>query len=156
MIDIFLSRPSWVSPEFEGGLATFQWFLKQKGVLAHTLGQTDYPSESPLDEVIKLMNRCRGAIVLGYPQIEISVGKIKDVDISAPVFLATEWNHIEASLAYSLKLPLLVIHDNTVSRGIFDLGALNSFAYSTDLSNDNWPMQKEITGACSAWIDLLA
>jgi hypothetical protein len=31
--------------------------------------------------------------------------------------LPTEWNHIEAALAYSQQLPLLVIHHRGIKRG---------------------------------------
>jgi hypothetical protein len=65
--------------------------------------------------------------------------------------LATEWNHIEAGLAYARDLPLLVIHHKDVIRGIFDRGAPNSFIYEFDLSNDSWALSSEMTIILKKW-----
>lgn len=156
MNNIFLSRPTWIDTKYEQGLDGFIKFLKAQNFTPRTLGTTDYPTSSPLDEVIALMKKCDGAIILGYPQIIAETGVIKNKSIEAPVTLGTEWNHIEASLAYSLNLPLLVIHDSSVSRGIFDRGTLNSFLYSTDFENPAWFMKTDIAGALATWINRLS
>lgn len=151
MKDIFLSRPNWFDKTFEDGIKNFYNLLKSNEVNPRTIGQSDYPSETPLDGVIKLMKKCQGTIVLGVPQIEILNGKIKEKDISAPIHLGTEWNHIEAALAHSMNHPLLVIHHSTVKRGIFDRGACNTFLYSVDMKNPSWPLSDEISGALINW-----
>ncbi len=97
------------------------------------------------------MQRCYGAIILGIPQIEVQSGKLKGDEITSPFSLGTEWNHIEAALAYSLQLPVLMIHDVTVGRGIFDRGAANAFIYAVDFSSDSWSLTDEISGALGAW-----
>jgi hypothetical protein len=117
MIDIFISRPTWISKEFQEGLDGFLSFLDTHEINPRTLGSTDYPTESPLDEVITIIGECKGAIILGYPQIYVTKGKIKDVD-NVDFLLPTEWNHIEATLAYMKKMPLLIIHHKGVSRGV--------------------------------------
>lgn len=152
MDDIFLSRPTCVSPQYEQGLKSFICFLQAHGLNPRTVGTTDFPNESPLDEVIKLMKHCTGAIVLGYPQIIVESGWIKENSIQKAISLGTEWNHIEAALAYSLHIPLLVIHDVTVSRGIFDRGTLNSFIYSMDFLDPTWPTSDVVIGALMSWI----
>ena len=80
-----------------------------------------------MDEVIRLMKQCGGAIVLGVPQIEVRAGVLKGNDIDEPFSLGTEWNHIEAALAYALELPTLVIHDQTVVRGCSIVEPQNRF-----------------------------
>lgn len=151
MKNIFLSRPTWVGPEYEQGLELFIRYLTDSNFSPRTLGTTDYPTQSPLDEVILLMQQCKGAIILGYPQIFVESGRIKNETIDSPISLGTEWNHIEAALAYSLNIPILVIHDLNVSRGIFCRGTINSFLYSTDLKNPNWFMENDILGALKTW-----
>lgn len=151
MSNIFLSRPSWIDPKYEQGLDLFIGFLKHQNLIPRTLGTTDYPTNSPLDEVIALMKKCNGAIILGYPQIIVETGALKNKHLQTPIVLGTEWNHIEAALAYSLNIPLLVIHDLGVSRGIFDRGTLNAFLYSADLKNPAWFMERNIEGAFEAW-----
>lgn len=150
-MDIFLSRPTWIAKEFKNGLNIFLSKLTDLKLNPRTLGTTDYPTKSPLDEVIKIMKECRGAVILGYPQIEISSGKVKDDEINSPIFLPTEWNHIEAGLAYASGLPLLVIHHVGVCRGIFDRGALNSFIFSRDFKDPTWSTQEDLSGAIRSW-----
>ena len=147
MKNIFLSRPTWIDTKYKQGLDGFTRFLMAHNFTPRTLGTTDYPTNSPLDEVIALMKKCDGAIILGYPQIIVETGVLKNEPIEAPIILGTEWNHIEAALAYSLNIPLLVIHDSAVSRGIFDRGTLNSFLYSTNFENPAWFMEEDIAGA---------
>jgi hypothetical protein len=153
MIDVFMSRPTWVDASFEGGLNGFLTRLKDLGMRACTLGTSEYPTEAPLDEVINLLDRCRGAVILGYPQIRADSGYVRDRPLSAPLLLPTEWNHIEAGLAYARSLPLLVIHHTGVGRGIFDRGAISKFIYEIDLSDPTWPHEKRISGALEKWRD---
>lgn len=151
MKNIFLSRPSWINPPCKDGLDNFMNLLKSHGLAPRTIGTTDFPTKAPMDEVIDLLYQCEGAIVLGYPQIEIQSGLIKNAALTAPVNLGTEWNHIEAGLAYALGLPLLIIHDTKISRGIFDRGVLNSFLHQKDFSDKSWSISEDIIGAVTKW-----
>jgi hypothetical protein len=151
MKNIFLSRPTWIGPEFSQGLKAFTSILTSHEITPRTLGVSDYPTNTPLDEVISIMDQCVGAIILGYPQIEVKEGFLKGDTIDSSVVLATEWNHIEASLAYAKRLPLLVIHHKGVRRGIFDRGAIGKFLYEVDLSNSTWFSEEHIIGAIVAW-----
>jgi hypothetical protein len=153
MKDIFISRPNWISDEFKQGLAKFTSLLKTYDLNPRTLGVSDYPTDSPLDEVITIMNQCVGVIILGYPQIHIEKGLLKGnaIPSKSSVVLATEWNHIEASLAYAKSFPLLVIRHIGVSRGIFDKGALNKYLYEVDLANVNWSTDESILGGINTW-----
>ena len=155
MKDIFLSRPNWVGPEFKQGLEAFTNILKSYEMNPRTLGVSDYPVNTPLDEVISIMDQCVGTIILGYPQIEVKDGVLKGETIDSSVILATEWNHIEAGLAYAKGFPLLVIHHKGVQRGIFDRGAISKFLHEVDLSNSTWFSDEPIIGAISAWRERL-
>ena len=150
---IFLSRPTWVSDEFTSGLEVFLTGLKNLGVTPRTLGTTDYPSKAPLDEVIDIMAECKGAVILGYPQISIIQGSVKSSELKDTLHLPTEWNHIEAALAYAKGLPLLSVHHSSVSRGVFDRGVMNAFAHSVDMSQPTWSMDKGFNGALTKWKD---
>ncbi|WP_198014390.1 TFIIB-type zinc ribbon-containing protein [Leptospira fainei] len=150
LMNVFVSRPNWIPKDYSVGLENFLRFLESQSLKCRTIGTTDFPAKSPLDEVIRVMKECKGAIILGYPQIILSKGKVKSKNVSELKF-ATEWNHIEASLAYSLDLPILVLHDLNVSRGIFDRGTLNRFIYELDLKEKDWIFKEEIVGAFSTW-----
>lgn len=148
---IFVSRPTWVSPEFEAGLEVFLTSLRNMGLTPRTLGSSDYPSKAPLDEVIEIMDECEGAIVLGYPQISISQGEVKGSEIETGLLLPTEWNHIEASLAYSKGIPIIMFHHKGVSRGVFDRGVMNAFVHEVDFSSATWSMDPALNGAIQKW-----
>ena len=151
MINVFISRPTWVHDVFKDGLKRFLSYLSSCGMQPRTLGVSDYGSRCPLDEVIKLIDQCEGAVILGYPQIEVKSGSIKSWAIDRILYLPTEWNHIEAGLAYARGIPLLLIHHIGVCRGIFDRGAVNSFVYEKDLADSAWSLAPEIAGALKAW-----
>jgi hypothetical protein len=151
MINIFVSRPTWVAPEFTKGLDGFLGFLSSLGFRPRTLGSTDYPTKAPLDEVIRLLDDCGGLIVIGYPQIVVEAGFVKGVPAPTNMYLASEWNHIEAGLGYARGLPLLVIHHVGVTRGIFDHGALPNYIHSIDLSDPAWALSPAVQGAVKSW-----
>ena len=151
MRKIFVSRPTRVLPEHNLGLSKLSEILRQYGLDPRTIGVTDRATRTPLQEVIQLMNQCCGAVVLGVPQIEVRSGTVRGDEIERPFSLGTEWNHIEAALAYALELPVLVIHDVTVGRGIFDRGAANAFIYSVDFSSDFWPLAEDISSVIRTW-----
>jgi hypothetical protein len=149
--NVFVSRPTWVSEEFRAGLDGFIGMLEGMGLHPRTLGTTDYPNKAPLDEVIALLDKCSGAVILGLPQISVTSGRLKGSIIAEELLLPTEWNHIEAGLAYARGLPLLAIHHLGVRRGIFDLGAMSTFLYERDLSLPAWPLAKDLQGAIAKW-----
>lgn len=151
MKNIFLSRPNWVYPEQQSGLDNFLRLLTAHDLNPRTIGATDFPNKSPMDEVIDLLYQCEGAIILGYNQIEAVEGKIKGNIISKPLSLATEWNHIEAGIAHTIGLPLLLIHDIGITRGIFDREVLNSFLYQKDFTEPSWALSEDVSGVLSHW-----
>jgi ribosomal protein S27AE len=151
MINIFLSRPNFIEDQFQKGLDCFISHLSSHELSPRTVGSTDYPTVSPLDTVINLMKQCKGAIILGYPQIIMETGKIKNNKIEMPICMPTEWNHIEAALAYAMDIPLLLIHHRGITRGVFDRGTMNSFIYEKDLSDPSWPLSQDIIGAFKQW-----
>jgi hypothetical protein len=151
MLDVFVSRPTWVAEEFRRGLDVFLDVLRKMDLNPRTIGTTDFPTRSPLDEVIHLLDECQGAVILGYPQIRVDAGQIKGDAVKGPLLLPTEWNHIEAGLAYARGLPLLVFHQQGVARGIFDRGALSAFLYSLNLVRPDWCFDAEVSGALETW-----
>ena len=154
MINIFISRPTWVEKEFRDGLEGFLSFLETHDLKPRTIGSTDYPTEVPMDEVITLMGECEGAIILGYPQIHVIKSKIKDSE-KDDYPLPTEWNHIEATLAYAKNMPLLIIHHKGIDKGIFEHGATSKFIYETDFTKANWFLSENISKALIRWKALI-
>ena len=152
MIDIFLSRPNWIDEKFKPGLNAFYNFLKSLNIIPHTIGGEEKPIRSPMDDVIDLMAKCKGAVILGLPQIEIEKGRLKGEEIKTVLVLPTEWNHIEYGLAMARKMPILLLKHSNVKRGVFDRGAVNSFLYDVDFEKSDWILSNEINGAFSSWL----
>lgn len=80
-LNVFVSRPNYLKDSFKKGLDNFNTRIEDLGLKGRTIGVTDQPTKAPLDEVLNLLDECRGSVVLGYPQIEFSNGSIKGVKI---------------------------------------------------------------------------
>jgi hypothetical protein len=111
-----------------------------EGLRARTLGVTDYPAKAPLGEVLDLMRDCDGALVLGLVQttVEVGVGKPETPSehrIDGMRF-ATPWNQIEAGMAFALGLPMLLVREEGVEGGIFDVGSSDRFLHQADLTRE--------------------
>jgi hypothetical protein len=149
--DIFLSKPTWLDDSFRPGLSNFEELLRSLGFRPRSLGATDFGTRNPLRDVIALLEQCSGVVILGYPQVVVTAGRIKGVKITTQVLLSTEWNHIETGLACAKDLPLLVIHHEGVQRGVFDRGAIDAFLYSENLARPDWALSPDVSGAIRAW-----
>lgn len=151
MKNIFLSRPNWISQEYQQGLDNLITILKAHDLNPRTLGITDFANVTPMEEIIDILNECEGALILGFKQFETKSRVIKNKVIPEPIYYPTEWNHIEGAIAYTLRLPLLLIHDAGVNNGIFAKGVANSFLYEKDLLDHSWALSKDISGAIEKW-----
>src|SRR5690242_20696478 len=129
-IPVFLSRPNTMDPVYLPGLNQILRFMDGHKLDYRSIGTTVSPIGNPYQEMVDEMNACKGTIVLGIPQLEADAGKFKGLPLTAPKTVPTEWNHIEGTLALSLKKPTIVISHLTVSGGIFDRGAFPVFAHS--------------------------
>ena len=56
MMNVFVSRPNWVPDEYKKGLKNFLSFLKKIELEPRTLGVSDFPTKSPLDEVLDIFD----------------------------------------------------------------------------------------------------
>jgi len=102
--------------------------LKKKfsdnGFQLTTLGDNDWNDEDPIQPIYSLMKECSGCIVLLLERYYIEEGKYKrGSDNEQPLrglALTTPWNQIEATLAYTENLPMLILKDkNVYNDGVF-------------------------------------
>jgi hypothetical protein len=96
-----------------------------------TVGISDFGNADPLTAVCSLMGECSGAVVLGLRQTSVGQAIEKDGTKArrerGDYFLPTAWNHIEASVAYAMNLPILFLKEDGVEGGVFDLGTTKYF-----------------------------
>lgn len=121
---VFISVPSQRARDEQAVLDSFFRALADHGLEHEELVPGEYPSFGALAEVKRRMATCSAAAVFGFRQVHIDdavvlpgrpgSAAIKDTDLPTP------WNHIEAGMAFTLDLPLLVITPPGASHGIFD------------------------------------
>lgn len=153
MTDIFISRPTVLGNGYEKSYKAFERFFKSEGFSPRRLGKSDYSLKAPLVAVMKLMEQCKGAIILGYPHHEVlySLTKGGEVINEHGILLPTPWNQIEGTLAYKNGIPVLVIAQEEVEGGLFDYGVTGEFVHKSDLSSDKWFKSVEFLGIFQDW-----
>ena len=134
LIPVFISAPSTenLNPEQKSVYDAIIAAIGDLGLEERRLGQSDYPDEAPLKEVIQIARRCSGGIVLGFAQMMVQAGISKpgvQDEAMNDVPFPTPWNHLEAGILFSLRLPVLVFREKGISGGIFDEGVTDVFIH---------------------------
>jgi hypothetical protein len=114
--DIFISVGATANERQEGFVRAVEDRLRAANLVPHTVGRNTFSSGAPLAKVIELLDTCGGAVVIALERSFFQAGVEKRggpketqlTDINLP----TPWNHIEAAMAYSRGLPLLMIVEN--------------------------------------------
>lgn len=122
---VFLSVGSSGSEKQEEFVCAIQERLRAEGLEPRTLGRTDWDSAAPLRPVVNLLGECSGAVIVAlertyFPQGTERRGSDRETPLSETC-LPTAWNQIEAALAWSMDLPLLVICEHGLkSEGLLE------------------------------------
>jgi hypothetical protein len=108
-----------------------------------------HPSNSPLEKINTTLDDCHGVIILGFERKFLvdceERWERKGVKKLERLKLPTVWNHIEAAMAYSKSLPLLVIiEDDILQEGLLE-HCFEWFVYKVNL-NDNAHSSDRING----------
>jgi hypothetical protein len=151
--DVFLSRPTIIEKRFETQYAVFESYLSRAGYKTHRLGADQYTLDSPLTGVMELMKTCQAAIILGYPQYEVTatLSEAANPQQQISAVFPTPWNQIEATLAFKKRIPVLVIAHEGVSGGIFDYGVTGEYVHITKLNRKDWHKEKGFQGVFQEW-----
>jgi hypothetical protein len=133
-IPVFGSCPTHLNERQHKALRLILGELGRAGLEWRSLGQTDYPTDFPLREVLMLAKRCSGGLILGFSQFEATKGVWKkgtpyQALQNGPIAFPTPWNQLESGILYSLGIPLLVFRDEHVSGGVFDTGVTDLFIH---------------------------
>jgi hypothetical protein len=102
--------------------------LKQKfknaGYHLTTLQDNDWDQNDPIKPIYSLMKECVGCIVLLLERYFIDTGRIRrgsenEKELKG-LALSTPWCQIEATLAYTQNIPMMILKDkNVLNDGIF-------------------------------------
>lgn len=142
-----------IGPEFEGAYSGLHASLISQGYALRRLGAGDYSKKPPLRAIIDLINECCGAIILGYPQIEIQHYASRNAQPQNNFRCAypTPWNQIEGALAYACGSPILVIAHPGIDGGVFDHGITGEGVLHIDLADPNWFRTEQFMQPFGEW-----
>ena len=151
---IFVSVGSTATPAQEAFVRAVEDRLRAEGLVPQTVGRTYFTADSPFTGVNTLMDACEGVVVVALERIFVEHGIEKRGGPTEAAFhgikLATPWNQIEAALASSRGLPLLVVveaglrQDGLLEKG-FDWYVVSAPVDPVALST------AEFNGVLAAW-----
>lgn len=126
-MDIFVSVGSGLSLKQEIFVKAVEDRLRAVNLTPRTVGRNTFSSDAPLKAVQTLMNDCKGVVVIALERFRFPDGIERfgsdRCEVVHEVRMPTVWNQIEASMAYNMKLPLLVIVDPALRKdGLLEIG----------------------------------
>jgi len=110
---VFVSVGATATPEQESFVRLIEDRLRSESLIPKTVGRNTFSADAPLKAITELMEHCSGIVVIAlersfFPAGIDKRGGPRQASL-AEVRLPTPWNHIEAAMAYTKHLPLLVI-----------------------------------------------
>jgi len=123
---IFVSVGATATAEQESFVRLIEDRLRSESLTPKTVGRNTFSADAPLKAITELMERCSGIVVIALERSYFPAGVDKrggprQANLT-DTRLPTPWNHIEAAMAYTKHLPLLVI----VEAGLKAEGLLES------------------------------
>jgi hypothetical protein len=157
-IEIFLSVGEPHTEFQELYLKRLEGIIKRRGLRPLTLGRSDYDVSSPLNPVKKMMDRCKGAIILGFERTHCLIGYDKEDSKNEKEFthryLSTPWNQIEAGMAYQKGVPILIMKESHLEPyGILDPKLTGFYVYELNIKNEVSRFSKGFLALLDKWID---
>jgi hypothetical protein len=124
---VFVSVGQTSTEQQEDFVRAIEERLRSQGLIPHTLGRDTWSADAPLKVISGLMDRCVGVVIIALERTYFPVGierrgGPKEVAL-AEIRLPTPWNQIEAAMAYTRGLPLMVIAEAGLrNEGLLDRG----------------------------------
>jgi len=150
---IFISKGSSATQEQRKFVDSILAMIKTVGLSSRIMNENEWSHEQPLKAIRKIIKECDGAVVIAFTRTCFEKGIELKKEQSMPItniHLPTTWNHIEASLAYSYDIPLLVIAENGLKReGLIEDG-YDWRVYWTDLE-PNIGSSESFIGFLKSW-----
>jgi hypothetical protein len=115
--NVFISVGGRYTSEQESFLEGLVSLLERDvGIITRIMNVTDYPTGNPLKDISDVMRQCHGVIVVAFERKYFPSGIEKrgssQESLLRDTRYTTPWNQIEASMAFTLGLPILVLSEN--------------------------------------------
>lgn len=153
MTKVFISKGSTATQEQRAFADAVLEMLDTVGLSARIMGENEWSHEQPLKAIRKIIKECDGAVVIAFTRTQFHEGLELKIDQTLPISdikLPTTWNHIEAAMAYSYELPLLVVAENGLkSEGLIEDG-YDWRVYWTDM-NPEEVKSDSFKGVLQSW-----
>src|SRR3954447_16307491 len=126
-LNVFMSVGGTISDKQESFVCAVENRLRAEGLVPHTVGRNAFSTDAPLKTVTDLMDKCAGCLVIALERSYFPSGMEKrggpKESALMNVKLPTPWNQIEAAMAYSRGLPLMVVvEDGLRGEGLLERG----------------------------------
>jgi pimeloyl-ACP methyl ester carboxylesterase len=124
-VPVFLSVGGTRNPTQNAFVGSVKAFLQSRGIAPKTVDEYGSTNRQPLKDVEYRMNRCYGAVVIAFERTHIQLATSRRGTTAEKVLqdmrLPPVWNQIEAAMAYTRGLPLLVlVEDGLVEEGMLE------------------------------------
>jgi hypothetical protein len=152
--NVFISIGSPFSEQHGKFLDALIDLLRRCDVEPRAIDKTDFSTGNPLKDISRVMRECQGVIVVAFERTYVESGfEKRKSPLEKPlesVRYTTPWNQIEASMAFALGLPIIVM----MERGLREEGLLEEkydwYIERVDLSADALS-DKNVQSRLMAW-----
>ncbi|MDR2910373.1 MAG: hypothetical protein LBV47_03275 [Bacteroidales bacterium] len=125
--NVFISVGLPATKEQEDFVVAVEDRLRSEGLIPNTVGRNKFSINSPLKTIDELMDNCCGVIIIALERTYFPEGIEKRGSLKESVLKETKyptpWNQIESAMAYTKKLPLMVIlEEGLKSEGLLEKG----------------------------------
>jgi hypothetical protein len=132
--------------------------LEAAGLSPRQMEKNEWTAEQPLRGIKRVIEQCQGIVVIAFERYHFPDGTERKKDgtteVKKDARFPTVWNHIEAAMAYTRGLPLLVIAE----QGLMDDGLIEGRydwkVYWTDFTPENVRSERFI-GYLESWKQLV-
>jgi hypothetical protein len=137
---VYISVGSAATPEQTAGTDAIFRSLETAGLSPRQMERNEWTAEQPLRGIKRVIDECHGTVVIAFTRYQFSSGIERKKDGSEKPLvdtrITTVWNQIEAAMAYTRGMPLLVIAEHgLIEDGLLE-GRYDWKVYWTDFAAD--------------------
>lgn len=152
--NIFISVGGTANEKQESFVSAIELRLKSENLIPNTVGRNKFSCDSPLKTIVELLDGCSGTIIIALERTYFPTGIEKRggalESTLSNVKFPTPWNQIEAAMAYSKGLPImLIIEEGLKNEGLIEQGH-DWYILRVKLDNSSL-YTPEFNGVLSSW-----
>jgi hypothetical protein len=157
MIDVFISHPTPFNEQQTMFLDLLKMRLAEHGLNAVNLGINNWNYRKPLIPIKDLIEKCKGAILVGLERHHSYIGYEKESSLeqneTLHKYTTSPWIHIEGGMAYQAGLPMIILKEDKVHpEGILDPNNSESYIFSFTLINNTKKLSDELEQIIESWV----